>query len=70
MEYHCDDLSVEHARECISLLRQFDPIEINATAAEEYLFLFPKWLTADDFLHSFPDCVAPTFYGDLIIRSA
>jgi FkbM family methyltransferase len=69
VEYHCNDRGVALARESISLVCQFSPIELNATGEEEYALLFPTWLTPETFLMRFPACVAPHSYGDMIIRT-
>src|SRR5262249_13152680 len=69
VEYLCKDRCVTLARESVSLLCQFGPIEINATGEEEHTLLFPTWLTPEAFLMRFPECVAPHSYGDMIVRA-
>jgi FkbM family methyltransferase len=68
VEYHCDERCVALARECVGLLSRWGEVEINATIENSHSLILPNWINAPEFYRMFPGCVAPHFFGDLIIR--
>jgi FkbM family methyltransferase len=68
VEYHCDERSVALARECVTLLSRWGPVEINATIQESSTLVLSNWMSGNEFQRMFPAFVIPHFYGDLIIR--
>jgi len=69
IEYFCDDRGIERIRNCISYLSSLCPVTINATGKEDHRLLFSRWMNSEHFIKSFPHCVQPNFYGDLIIHA-
>lgn len=68
LEYHCDDRGIERVKECLSLLSTRGRYVVNLTGYDQASFLSSNWLTAPEFIKSFPYSANGHHWGDLFVK--
>jgi FkbM family methyltransferase len=69
LEYHCSEEGARTMKTLVEYLAQSGSLLINATPEDGNRLLLSEWISGDEFLSKFPECVRPHYFGDLIIRT-
>jgi FkbM family methyltransferase len=67
-EYHCDEHGVAKVRDIFSRLSEIGHYDVNLIGQEDNKWLLPSWISANDFISTFPACASPYYWGDIFVR--